>query len=192
MIQFKVQKRPYQSMRADPKREARHVSAYTRAGGDFAWYAAAIADYWEQATSNILHCGVLLINAKRDLTRHGTWEKFCAERLPFSKRTAEKLMVIAEDRRLKATHESLLPSCVATLYELREENVSDATWKKAKADGTICGDMVFRDARALSMMDKAEQRSKKAAEQNVGNDVSLWLADPPWRTSFELPYKTMS
>lgn len=156
--------------------------------GSFEWHVDQITDAWDAAAYQWIKCGELLLWAKEDLG-HGQWEKMVKKHLPFSLRTAQKLMVIAADVRLqKATRESL-PRHVATLYEMTY--LEDATLKRALKSGTINADTTFREVRSLRLKTYRQQRHTRAAEQNLGNNISLWIADPPWQTSYELPYDTM-
>ena len=69
--------------------------------------------------------------------------------LPFKERTAERLMAIARDPRIKATHVSLLPASWGTLYEITR--LTDKQFKLATDPGTgiIRADMRRRDLAPL-------------------------------------------
>ena len=111
-------------------------------------------------------------------------------------------MRIARDRRIRkmtskdshtakdATHCAFYPPPkIGVLYELTR--LDTPTFNKALIEGTINPDMKRKDAIALVLKTKKQQRFTKAVEQNIGHETSLWLADPPWQTSYELPYETM-
>ncbi len=73
---------------------------------------------WQKTVANIVETGRLLIEAKDDIG-HGGFQEMIRAELPFSPRTAQRLMEIAEDRVLSnATHASHLPASWMTLYEL--------------------------------------------------------------------------
>ena len=92
-------------------------------------FAVKITATWQKAVASIIQTGQLLIQAKRDLT-HGQFASLfddppsgdCGRverRVPFSQRTAERLMRIAGNKVLtNATHASNLPASWATLYLL--------------------------------------------------------------------------
>jgi Protein of unknown function (DUF3102) len=62
--------------------------------------------------------GNKLIEAKQEL-EHGQFERMIREQLPFGKRTAQRLMVIAQDERLtNQDNMKLLPRSWGTLSEL--------------------------------------------------------------------------
>ena len=67
---------------------------------------------------NAVMVGQLLIAAK-DRLKHGEFEAMIEEDLPFGRRTAERLMVVARNEVLSnATHASLLPGTWTVLHEL--------------------------------------------------------------------------
>jgi len=70
---------------------------------------------------------------------HGEFGAMCESKLPFSDRTAQRLMAIAEDPRLSnPTHVSYLPSSWGTLYELTK--LDDEQWGLALEAGVIRAD----------------------------------------------------
>jgi len=81
-------------------------------------WAARICTAMQKSVEAILETGRLLIQAKAALP-HGGFEIMVRDKLPFSKRTAERFIAIAENPQLsKATHASHLPASWTTLYEL--------------------------------------------------------------------------
>src|SRR5262249_61351776 len=71
---------------------------------------------------------------------HGRFEQMINAELPFGERTAQCLMAIARDKRLrKRTMVRLLPSCWRTLDELTR--LDDAQFRAALADGLITPEM---------------------------------------------------
>jgi N6-adenosine-specific RNA methylase IME4 len=190
-------KTPPGPYRRKPRVDSRLMVSYFPPGkSSLKWYVAAITDAWEHTVNNLISCGNLLIGAKEE--HPGAFHKMVENKLPFGIRTAQILMRIASDPRIvRANHDScdtgrplLLPNHVGTLHELTR--LDDATFKSALARGVIHPEMERKDARGLVLKTMAQQRLATAAKQNVGNDVSLWLADPPWPTTYEVPYKTMS
>lgn len=157
------------------------------------YYTAAILDNWEQSVNKLLGCGRMLLCARHGehALPHGQFTKMVEERLPFGLRTAQILMKVAADQRISdASRDSRLPPHVATLYELTR--LDDHTFKNSLTDGRIHPLMERKDARSLVLKNLTQERHKRAAKQNVGTGVSLWLADPPWDPTFRLPYDTMS
>ena len=71
-----------------------------------------------------------------------------ANELPFGERTAQRLMVIAQDKRLrKATHVSLLPSSWGTLHAISQ--LTDAELEAAIANGIIHPEAQRKDIEAI-------------------------------------------
>ena len=92
-------------------------------------------------------CGRLLIAAKEKL-KPGEFLEMTVRDLPFTERTAQRLMAIARDERLTerltdATHGSLLPRSWRTLYELTR--LTPEQFTAAISDGVIKPDMERRD-----------------------------------------------
>lgn len=90
-------------------------------------YADRISAAYREAVEAIFRTGDLLIDAKDGLP-HGEFTPMIEEEVPFSPRTARKLMAIARDERLrKRTIPSVLPSAWTTLHRLTR--LSDGEWK---------------------------------------------------------------
>ena len=86
-----------------------------------AHFATEIATQWQRSREAIFAVGRLLIAAKKQL-KHGEFTAMVENDLPFSSRTAQRLMAIARDKRMaKATHASHLPVCWSTLAEIAPE-----------------------------------------------------------------------
>src|SRR5262249_54373974 len=91
-----------------------------RNAADLDSFAQRITAAWQAAVASILETGRLLIEAKAEL-RHGEFGKMIDTRLPFGRRTAQRLMAIASHPVLsKAAHAPLLPPAWYTLYLLTE------------------------------------------------------------------------
>jgi hypothetical protein len=80
-----------------------------------AYWSTAIRESWQKSTADIIETGALLLEARAELER----DVFNAMRLPFGRRTVQRLMAIAENSVLSdPTHVSSLPPSWGTLYEL--------------------------------------------------------------------------
>jgi len=87
-------------------------------------WATRILAAWQKTVSNIVETGRALIDAKADLD-HGAFLKMVEGRLPFQRRTAERLMTIASHSVLSnASHASHLPASWMTLAELARLDAS--------------------------------------------------------------------
>ncbi len=87
-------------------------------------WATRILAAWQKTVSNIVETGQALIDAKADLD-HGAFLKMVEGRLPFQRRTAERLMTIASHSVLSnASHASHLPASWMTLAELARLDAS--------------------------------------------------------------------
>jgi Protein of unknown function (DUF3102) len=81
-------------------------------------WAARITSCWQKAVTSIIETGRELIAAQDDLD-HGEFGKLVEEKLPFSSRTAQRLMAIARNPIISnPTHVSHLPPSWGTLYQL--------------------------------------------------------------------------
>ena len=99
-----------------------------------AW-ANKIRIAWQKSVAAIFETGDLLLAAKKKLPR-GQFESMVQQELPFSERTAERLMVIARCPWLrKASHGSLLPPSWRTLSEIARLKLHE--FNKAVRDGVI-------------------------------------------------------
>ena len=127
-----------------------------------AHFATEIATQWQRSREAIFAVGRLLISAKQQL-EHGEFTAMVENDLPFSSRTAQRLMAIARDKRLtNTTHVSLLPVSWGTLYELTLLSADD--FDVAIADGSITPDMTRGDA--VSLVEQYERDRQDAAADN--------------------------
>ena len=127
-----------------------------------AHFATEIATQWQRSREAIFAVGRLLIAAKKQL-KHGEFTAMVENDLPFSSRTAQRLMAIARDKRMaKATHASHLPVCWSTLHELTL--LSDDDFDVAIVDGSITPDMTRGDA--VSLVEQYERDRQDAAADN--------------------------
>lgn len=144
--------------------------------------AAEIIKAWQSTVHGIFETGNALIEAKTSLP-HGEFEAMIASDLPFGPRTAQRLMVVADDRRLtKTTHASHLPPSWMTLYELSK--LDDVSFKARIADGTINPEMQRKDITNILKRESREQREiALGAKQRAlpQKKYGVIVADPEWR-----------
>jgi hypothetical protein len=120
-------------------------------------WAGQIKAAWQRSLDGIFEAGCLLIEAKASLP-HGEFLAMIVRELPFSERTAQKLMAIAawdNRKQIKATFASYLPVSPFALYEL--SRLPDAAFEEAVADGRIHVEMSRRDAEFLREGEEAAQ-----------------------------------
>jgi hypothetical protein len=143
-------------------------------------WARKIRAAWHKSVAAIFEVGDLLVAAKKKLP-HGQFEKMVQTRLRWDKRTAERLMVVARDKRLraKATHGSPLPASWRTLYELTR--LGDKQIERAFANGAINPEMRRRDAEAIGA-----QSLQEIAATSSGMRVNVATALAP-RSSTATP-----
>ena len=107
--------------------------------GDAQTWAARITERWRASVESIIESGRLLLRAK-DALPHGEFGAMCEHHLPFTARTAQMLMAIAEDQRLaNPKFISLLPASWGTLYDLTR--LSDEEFESAVHNRKIYVDM---------------------------------------------------
>ena len=101
-----------------------------------AQWAADICNIHKQTIEGIFKMGDMLIAAKDELP-HGEFTAMIDGDLPFDASTAQRLMKIALDPRLrKAARVQVLPMAWGTLYEMTK--LSDTRFEQAVALGFIC------------------------------------------------------
>jgi hypothetical protein len=97
-------------------------------------WVARIRAAWQKSFDGIIEVGRLLVEAKEVL--HGDFIAMVESELPFKRRTAHRLMAVAQDERLSnGTHGSHFPPSWRSLYEI--SRLDDATFAAKIADGTI-------------------------------------------------------
>lgn len=110
-------------------------------------YVKAISAAWKRALEGILEAGKILAQAEKDLGRK-QWLAMVENELPFTRRTAEKLLKIASDTRLtNPKYRNLLPPRWTTLHELTF--LKDAEFERAITEGLIHPDMERSEAERL-------------------------------------------
>lgn len=157
------------------------------------WFAGRIRQAWQKTLDGIFEVGRLVGEAKDSLP-HGEFLDMIKEDLPFKKRTAQLLMVVANDPKLsKAQHAALLPPSWMTLYEITR--LDDDVFEQAVADGDIHPEVT------RSTILKLLQPILPAPTFDVSPDrYGIVMCDPPWRyehvkttsRAIENQYPTMS
>ena len=142
-------------------------------------FASAIAQCWQDSVLAIIDVGKLLLGAKAALD-HGEFVPMIENDLPFGRRTAHRLMAIAEHSILSnGTHVSHLPPSWGTVYELTR--APDPILRGWLTDGTIHTEMERKDV--LSLLRSLRSSTRKAIASRPGK-YQLILADPPWKYDF--------
>jgi hypothetical protein len=108
-------------------------------------WAANIRAAHKQTVAAFLTTGRVLIAAKKALP-HGTFLEMISRDLPFTASTAQRLMKIAGDPKMRRSAQ-LLPSSWPTLYELTK--LPDAAFKQAVTSGSINSTMTRQQARSV-------------------------------------------
>jgi hypothetical protein len=111
-----------------------------------AW-VAKIAAAWKNAIDAVFQTGDVLLEAKRDLS-HGSFLQMIRKDLPFGPRTAQMLMVIAKDKRLRpnAKPASYLPASWTVLHVLNQ--LPDQEFSAALAADRARGVTGLREVRS--------------------------------------------
>jgi hypothetical protein len=143
-----------------PEQQERVDAAVSKKSDEY--FVTQITACCQRGVENILTAGRLLIEAKTKLPA-GTFQVMIKTKLPFSPRTAQMLMCIAEHPVISnANHGSHLPPSWRTLYELTK--IPHKMLLAKIADGTIRADLERKDVAKLK-----GQRSER------GNIVSKTL-----------------
>jgi hypothetical protein len=110
-------------------------------------WVAKITRRWRQTVDDFFAIGDELLQAKAALP-HGTFTAMCEKELPFTIDTAQKLMRIAGDKKLKTAQvRLLLPPAYSTNFELTKLSVE--RFNQAVGEGSIHPDMRRVDAERL-------------------------------------------
>ncbi len=157
-----------------------------RPNDSVAW-AAEIASCWRRGVEAIIETGRAIAAAKAALA-HGEFVAMCERALPFSARTAQRLMAIAEDGRLTdPTLASHLPPSWDTLYVLTR--LDDVAFQARLSDGTINPDM--RRTEVMNGLTETRRQGRLAEMRELGvapialpaGPFCAAIADPPWENS---------
>jgi hypothetical protein len=110
-------------------------------------WVALIKESWKKSAEGMVETCLRLREARKDIG-HGEWEKFANQRLPFSKRTADRLIEIAENGFVtNGTHMSHLPPSWSTVHALIK--LPDKVLEKGIKEGVINPGMTLKDVMAL-------------------------------------------
>ena len=144
-----------------------------------AYYSRAINGEWRKSVSAIVEVGKLLIQAKR-LCEHGQFlrlfkghENAVSDPVPFSERTAERLIAVASHAVLSnPTHASDLPQSWGTLYELTK--LDDETLLAGIKAGEITPETTRAQAAAMHAdpVEKPEKPPHEEMAEAVKNAIT--------------------
>jgi hypothetical protein len=142
---------------------------HTRISATTQDWIESISEAWQTTFYGVLETGKRLRQAKKALP-YGDFGRMIEDKLPFSARTAQMPMKIAEDARiarLDAKHVSLLPPHWGTLHAIprihalidgvpdRSEIVPGmAHFRNTGPIGTVCRQCVYWDEKGGRMLDK--------------------------------------
>lgn len=134
---------------------------------------------WRSSLEGVLETGRLLIEAKAALA-HGEFLPMIENDLPFGRRTAHRLMAIAQDSRLSnGTHASHLPPSWYTLYELTK--LPDEQFEAKLANGEIHPEMQRKDVAGINRkLSKAADEARVLSLVPVAGKFRTLVIDPPW------------
>lgn len=147
-------------------------------------YAQRICAAWTEAFDAFLTAGHLVAEAKAELP-HGEWGKlFTKKLLPFDLRTAQMLMQIAADPRIR-TNGSHLPPCWRTLIELsRLDDADFAAGIKTRAIHPTMTRADVQTFRTSRHYDRQETRTDIVSDLSnliaKRKTFGCIVADPPW------------
>jgi hypothetical protein len=126
-------------------------------------WASRITEAWQSQIAGIFEVGSLLESAKAEL-RHGEWIALIERDLPFNRQTANKLMKIAKDDRLRNVSPGRhLPAHWTLLYDLI--GLSDAQFEAGIASGAIHPRMGRKDIRELRGIQPRAARAPSLRDQ---------------------------
>jgi hypothetical protein len=147
-----------------------------------------ISEAWQRTVAGVLETGGQLLTAKKVLL-YGDFGRMIKDKLPFSARTAQMLMKIAEDERiarLDAKRVSLLPPHWGTLHALTQ--LDDGEFEERLAQGEEFEEMRAAGKATLDdlpkgaihpAMTRADAKSSKPKRKRKSNHVAnlVRLAD---------------
>jgi N6-adenosine-specific RNA methylase IME4 len=146
-------------------------------------WADKIGASWRDTVTSIIATGELIAAAKADPDLpHGQFVAMITLCTPFNVSTAQRLMKIAADERVR-TYLPQLPPVWTTLYEITK--LDDETFEVYVADGTINSGMSNNRAIATALKKEKRAKRERALAQKIlalpETKYGLILADPPWR-----------
>ncbi len=147
-------------------------------------YVKDITVAWRNALDGILEAGRLLKEAHQRLDDKA-WNRMINNDLPFTRCTAEKLIKIANDKRLTSRkHQKYLPPRWTTLHELTY--LTDDEFQGAIKVGTIHPDLERKEAKELAAVNKRRAKAnstpvkiRKSADPDVEKSTQLFIDDDP-------------
>ena len=151
---------------AEPARNKRPKATHELVLSAEEW-ARTIKGAWQKSVTAIFEAGDLLREAKKKL-RHGKFERMVAELLPFSQRTAQKLMEVSRCRYLRENVE-MLPASWTTLYVLT--GLGKVTFNAALERGAIYPDMDRAEAESLTPQEQQRHPRPTAVESAAAVEV---------------------
>lgn len=133
-----------------------------------------INNAWREQVTSIFETGALLEAAKEELA-HGEWTALFRDGgMPFSKRTAEMLIAIANNQSLRnAKHVSHLPAQWGTLYELTK--LTDAQFADGIKSGAINPKMQRKEVAELRGIEPKPKPPKK--KESTRRSCDDWCDD---------------
>ncbi len=145
-------------------------------------WAAKITQAWRETIDGIFGVGDLLIAAKADPAC-----RFEELDLPFERNTAQRLIIIAQDQRLRVgAYTPRLPASWMTIYELTK--LDDQQLDDHFAAGEITPELQQPTIRAWGKRKRRVTRERQltaktiAVAAELGRKVyGVLYADPPWR-----------
>ena len=159
---------------------------------DATYYAAVINSEWRKSVQGVLEVGRLLIQAK-EKCEHGEFlrlfkghENAVSEPVPFSERTAERLIAVASNPVISdPTHVSDLPQSWGTLYELTK--LDDETLIAGIKAGEITPETTRAQAAALHAdpVEKPEKPPHEEMADAVKNAVTRLVGHLTTREQFD-------
>jgi hypothetical protein len=140
---------------------------------DREYWTKRISGTWQKAVESIIETGRLLIEAKSKLN-HG---EFTGMVLPFTMRTAEMLMKIAEHPVISnAKHVSLLPPSWGTLYQLAK--LPPEVLEAKIENGTVNSKIERKDVAVMVAEIRGPREHKEPSEFAAPDEVAPSASGP--------------
>jgi hypothetical protein len=99
-----------------------------------------VIEKWNKTRESIIEVGKILMNAKENQLKGQSWTTLCEKELPFSPRTADRLIVIAKCEYITSgKYDHCLPVSWGTLHAIAV--MGETKFKKAVEDNTISPDV---------------------------------------------------
>jgi N6-adenosine-specific RNA methylase IME4 len=166
------------------------VNALTLTTNTPAHWSAIISAHWQKTAQGFIDTGRALLQAKDSLP-HGTFDDFCETCLPFTARTAQRLMRVAECRVFTEPEvmAKLPPSwdTMHTLAQLAEKEPE--TFRARIIDGTINPSM--KRAEIANGLTESRRQDRLSEMRTLADNpmklprgpFAAAIADPPWENS---------